>query len=174
MPDGFHYAAQQAVNAIQLGGFYVLLASSYVVVHGAIRRFNLAFGAVAAWAGTMSAGIAVALFDAVFWPPSVVLAAGIIAGTLSAAVAAQAVAVYAVAPIRNAPRLAVMIATLGAAIALEELMRLASRGDPVWLPASLMPGWLQGNIAIGEGSRRRGRASSRLPPHWRWRWRSRA
>ena len=151
MSNGFIYVAQQAANALQLGGFYVLLASAYVIVHGAIRRFNLAFGAVAAWAGTMAAGAAIALFDRVFWPPALILAAGLAIGTLCGALAAQAVGLYAVAPIRNAPRLSVMVATLGAAIALEEAMRIATGNEAIWLPPALLPVVLTGTFDLAEG-----------------------
>ena len=151
MSNGFSYIVQQGANAVQLGGFYVLLASSYVIVHGAIRRFNLAFGAVAAWAGTMTTGMAIALFDRVFWPPAAILAAGLAVGMLCGALAAQAVAVFAVAPIRNAPRLSVMVATLGAAIALEEGMRIATGNEAVWMPPGLLPAALTGTFDLADG-----------------------
>lgn len=126
------YLAQQLLNALQIGLFYALIAVAYVLFHGVTGRFNLAFGALAIWA----AYLALAVFESGLarrgLPVAAMLTLAVAAGVGGAAVLGRAVAAS-VRPILGMPPLAVLVATLGWAIALEEAVRLSAGNRELWL-----------------------------------------
>jgi len=130
---GALYFLQQCLNAVQVGAFYGLLAVAYVLIYGICNRINLAFGALAMWAGYLTvAGITIL---AVLSPLG--LAATIVLATLYA-VAGTAVLGYVVQhsvvrPLIRAVSLAMLIATVGLAIVLEEAVRIARDSRERWL-----------------------------------------
>ena len=126
------YGLQQILNALQVSAFYALLAVAYVLLHGVSNRFNLAFGAVATWAGYMTAGVILALSDATFWDTAPILglalgAALLVGGSLGA------LAGRVIVPLMRAPKHATLIATLGLALALEEAIRISTGSRDLWL-----------------------------------------
>ncbi len=126
------YLAQQGLNALQVSAFYLLIAVAYVLFHGIAGRFNLAFGALSMWAGYITvAGLAGASTGAL---PVVliVLLAGLYAATATGVLGAWIGRVVA-APLIRQPPLSMLIATIGVAICLEEVMRIAADSRELWV-----------------------------------------
>ncbi|MCP4326991.1 MAG: branched-chain amino acid ABC transporter permease [Alphaproteobacteria bacterium] len=127
------YVLQQCLNAVQVGAFYGLLAAAYVLIYGICNRINLAFGALAMWAGYMTvAGVTIlAALSPLGLAATIVFAAlYAIAGT---AVLGYGVQHSVVLPLIRASSLAMLIATVGLAITLEEVVRLARDSRERWL-----------------------------------------
>jgi branched-chain amino acid transport system permease protein len=127
------YFLQQCLNAVQVGAFYGLLAVAYVLIYGISNRINLAFGAFAMWAGYMTvAGVTIlAVLSPLGLAATIVLAAlYAVAGT---AVLGYVVQHSVVRPLIRAASLAMLIATVGLAIVLEEVVRMAMDSREHWL-----------------------------------------
>lgn len=132
-PADLLYFLQQCLNAVQVGSFYGLLAVAYVLVYAISGRINLAFGAIAMWGGQL---VVIGMLAATVWTPfalpgvliTAVLAA--LAGTTLIGTAAQFAVIR---PLVTRPSLAILIATIGLAIVLEELSRIASDSRENWI-----------------------------------------
>ena len=127
------YALQQLLNATQVAAFYGLLAVSYVLMHAITRRINFAFGALSIWASYTIVNVSMGLM--LIWPgrellPLLIGAAAAIAHTvLTGLVIERSV----VRPLVREPSLAMLAATLGLALGMEEAMRLANDSREKWL-----------------------------------------
>jgi branched-chain amino acid transport system permease protein len=127
------YALQQLLNATQVAAFYGLLAVSYVLIHAVTRRINFAFGALSIWASYTIVNVAMWLM--LYLPGQVLLpllagATVAIAHTVLTGVVIERMVVR---PLVREPSLAMLAATLGLALAMEELMRLANDSRERWL-----------------------------------------
>jgi branched-chain amino acid transport system permease protein len=127
------YLLQQTLNALQVSAFYALVAVAYVLFHGMTGRFNLAFGALAMWAGyLMVGGLGGLLWRSALPVGVLILAVGalaVLSTGLTGAVAGRLVA----RPLLRHPPLAMLVATIGVAIVLEEAMRLAAGSRELWI-----------------------------------------
>lgn len=135
LPPWAAYAAQQALGAAPRAAVYALLATSYALVYGLVGRINLAFGEVAAIAAA-ALGLTMAALASTFDAAPLLalplgLAAAIAAGAIHAAVAGH----FTFVRLRAAHPRSSLIATLGAALALMEYLRLAQGTRPNWLPS---------------------------------------
>ncbi len=133
VPGPLAYGLQMAVDGLPLAAIYGLLAAAYSLIYGLIGRINFAFGEMAAAGGYAAAIAALAM---VGWPPAPLLAG---AFALAAAVAsgwgfAAARAVF--IPLRRARGQQVLVATVGLALFLRELLRL-TQGDRSWMSPQL-------------------------------------
>lgn len=127
------YFLQQLLNAVQVSAFYGLLTVAYVLVYGITNRINLAFGAVAMWAGYLTiAGISVLTALTPLGIAAVVLFA-VLHALVATAALGLVIERLAVRPIVHASSLAMLIATIGVAIMLEEIMRIFNEGRERWL-----------------------------------------
>lgn len=127
------YFLQQCINAIMVGTSYGLLAVAYVLIYGITNRINLAFGAFAMWAGysfvlgalvvslMLPYGLAITLLAALAYAVGNTVVLGVV---LQRAVVRKLVRV---------DSLAMLVATIGLAIVLEEVMRIANSGRERWL-----------------------------------------
>jgi branched-chain amino acid transport system permease protein len=109
---------------------YALLAAAYSLIYGLVGRINLAFGALAATGGYAAAFGASLAHGA---PPGYVL---MTAGVLGVAVAAAWGATsgrWAFAPLAGASGQQTLVATVGLAIFLSELLRLTQGVRPNWV-----------------------------------------
>ena len=130
LPRGLVYGLQMAVDGLPLSTIYALLAAAYSLIYGLIGRINFAFGELAAAGGYAAAMAALALAGT---PPGPLLA---IAFVLAAAVAcawgfASARCVF--IPLRRARGQQVLVATVGLALFLQELLRLAQGDRSSWM-----------------------------------------
>jgi len=132
-PKGPLYLFQQILNAVKVSTFYALLAVAYVLVYGTAGRINLAFGATAMWSAYLTVGgisIVVAASTLTIGPTLVLAVVLAVAGTCALGFAAQHIVVR---PLRTHASLAILVATLGLSIVLEEVMRIASHSRDIWL-----------------------------------------
>jgi branched-chain amino acid transport system permease protein len=130
------YGLQQTINGGVVAAFYSLLAVAYALLHGVTRRIVLSFGEIAMY------GAFATIFLMFF---SLVMGHGVAAG-LAAAFALIAVATAVLGhvvqrivfdPLLKAPSQAIMIASIGVAIVLQECLRITSGGREQWLPPLL-------------------------------------
>jgi branched-chain amino acid transport system permease protein len=127
------YAIQQALNATQVAAFYGLLAVAYVLLHAITKRINFAFGALSVWASYTTVNVSMWLMlhmPGRVLPPLLIGAAVAIAHTVLTGLLIERVAVR---PLVREPSLAMLAATLGLALAMEETMRLANDSREKWL-----------------------------------------
>jgi branched-chain amino acid transport system permease protein len=128
------YFLQQVLNAFQVSAFYSLLAAAFVLLHGVANRINLAFGAFAMWSAYLTmAGITLATALWPFAAPALLLALGVAGAVLNTAALGLAVHRTVIAPLIRQPSLAMLIATIGTALVLEEIMRIANDSRERWL-----------------------------------------
>ena len=127
------YAAQIILNASVVSSLYGLLAVAYVLVHGITRRVNLAFGALSVWAGYLLINMALYLMlnfpGQTLWP-LLAAAAYAIAGTVALGTIIERSIVR---PLLRGGTLAMLTATLGLLIGLEETMRLMNNNADKWM-----------------------------------------
>lgn len=121
---------QQLVNGLQLGSLYALIALGYTMVYGIIKLINFAhgdlfmFGAyISAFTGTFLAGRG--LIGLAFIP-------AMLLSMIVTAVLGMSIEKIAYKPLRNKPRLSVLITALGVSLFLENFFALPS--EKVFFP----------------------------------------
>jgi len=129
LPPAVAYAAQQILNGLPLAAIYALLAVSYSLIYGLVGRINLAFGAIAA-AGGYAAAIGACLTAA--QPPATVLAVTLTFAAAAAAFWGVAASRWAFLPLHRAPGQQTLIASIGLALFMTELLRLAQGNRALW------------------------------------------
>lgn len=127
------YLLQQVLNALQVAGFYALIAVAYVLIHGVTNRINLAFGAIAMWGGSMTIAGFLLAGAALPYATALPLAFAILYGLVASLLAGIVIARFPVRPLAHQPGLAMLIATIGLAIVLEEMVRIASGSRELWM-----------------------------------------
>lgn len=126
---------QQAVNALTIGSIYALIALGYTMVYGVLRMINFAHGEMF-MLGAYAAFLVLALFadDAHAAGPFALVAAFVVA-----VVAVGGIGVlierFAYKPLRNSTRLAPMLSSLGASLALVAGMQILAGPQPVAFPS---------------------------------------
>jgi branched-chain amino acid transport system permease protein len=118
--------AQYVASGTVVGGIYAVIGLGFVIVFGATRIVNFAQGEVVALGALVLASLAA---RGVALP--LAFAAAVVAGAAAGALLERT----AVRPLRAAPPLTVLIATIGASIALRGLMLLGWGTDPLPVPA---------------------------------------
>jgi len=134
VPHAVAYGLQMAIDGLPLASIYALLAAAYSLVFSLIGRINFAFGEIAAAGGYAAAIAALAVAG---WPPAPLLTAAFV---LAAAVAAgwgfgSARAVF--IPLRHARGQQALVASVGLALFLRELLRLAQGDRAGWMAPQL-------------------------------------
>ncbi len=118
---------QQLINGISLGSIYALIALGYTMVYGIIKLINFAHGdiyMVGAYAGFFAASTLKLSFV-----PSLVFA------MVVAAVTGMVIERLAYRPLRQAPRIAVLITAIGISLFLEYFMVLVATPQTRTFPA---------------------------------------
>jgi branched-chain amino acid transport system permease protein len=136
LPPSIAYGAQQFINAIALSAVYALLATAYSLVYGITGRINLAFGEIAVLGAYGAIGAIAAL---VALGPDDPLAGIVVALAFAAAFSGLWSAVIGrqvIAPLHARHRLGqpILIATIGLAIAIQELLHLLQGVRDRWVP----------------------------------------
>jgi branched-chain amino acid transport system permease protein len=134
VPHAIAYGLQMALDGLPLASIYALLAAAYSLIYALIGRINFAFGEIAAAGGYAAAIAALAM---VGWPPAPLLIAafGLAAVVASAWGFASARVLF--IPLRQARGQQVLVATVGLAIFLRELLRLAQGDRSSWMSPQL-------------------------------------
>ncbi|HUR44032.1 MAG TPA: branched-chain amino acid ABC transporter permease [Aestuariivirga sp.] len=126
------YWLQQSINGLVLASLYVTLATAYALLQGITNRIILSFGDFATY-GSFAA-IYAALWALLGGSEGfAVMAVALVAGMVAAAALGSASHALVFAPIMRAPSQAVMIASIGVSIVLQEVMRLQSDARDQWL-----------------------------------------
>lgn len=117
---------QQLFNALSLGSLYALLAIGYTMVYGILRLINFAHGDIF-MLGTYMAFYAMTSFLLPWWaafPIAIIIT--IIFGLLVEKAAYK--------PLRNSPRMSIMISAIGASFLIENLAIVFFGGRPKSFP----------------------------------------
>jgi branched-subunit amino acid ABC-type transport system permease component len=127
------YWLQQAINCLVLASFYVTLATAYALLQGITNRIILSFGDFATYGAFAAVYAALwALLDGA--DGIAVVAIALFAGLTAAAALGRVSHALVFAPIIRGSGQAVMIASIGLSIVLQEVMRLQSDARDQWLP----------------------------------------
>jgi branched-chain amino acid transport system permease protein len=117
---------QQLINGLALGSVYALLALGYTMVYGIIQLINFAHGEIymiGAFAGFYSAStLKLPLIPTLL----VAMAVSALAGIIIEKVAYK--------PLRNSPRIALLITAIGVSLFLQNAMRLLVGSNPKPFP----------------------------------------
>ena len=139
------YWLQQAINCLVLASFYVTLATAYALLQGITNRIILSFGDFATYGAF--AAVYAALWALLDGEDGIaVVAIALLAGMTAAAALGRASHALVFAPIIRGPGQAVMIASIGLSIVLQEVMRLQSGARDQWLPPPF-----SGGIGLTDG-----------------------
>ena len=132
---------QHLVNALALGSLYALIAIGYTMVYGILRLINFAHGEIF-MLGAYIAFYAVTLFI-MPWGAAYIVALGL------TGVFGVAVERLAYRPLRNSPRISIMISAIGVSFLMQNLGILIFGGRPVPFP---VPQMFDNIIRFGEVS----------------------
>jgi branched-chain amino acid transport system permease protein len=133
-PHRLAYGLQMAVDGLPLASIYALLAAAYSLIYALIGRINFAFGEIAAAGGYAAAIAALAMLG---WPPAPLLTAAFVLAVAVAAAWGFASARALFIPLREARGQQVLVASVGLAIFLRELLRLAQGDRSSWMSPQL-------------------------------------
>lgn len=131
------YFIQQVLNGLHSGALYALLAFGYALTNGILHRTNLAYGALFAFCGQTMILAAVFGYQ-VLWltlPATIVFATALT--FVYAALASHLLARSLFEPLADRSPNAIAAATLGVALVLTELARIAANTHDVWLQPML-------------------------------------
>lgn len=117
---------QQLINGISLGSLYGLVAIGYTMVYGILRLINFAHGDLLMFAAYVAI-YSISLFTFPWYVsfPLAILATGLVGILLDRA---------AYKPLRNAPRISLLISAIGASFLLENLALVIIGGVPRAFP----------------------------------------
>src|SRR5262245_50947592 len=126
------YVVQQMVNASLVGALYSLLAVAYALLHGITNRIVLSFGDMATF-GAFAAIYAMMFMLANNWQTGLAIAAVFLIAAVSTAALGAVMQMGIFTPLVRSPTQAIMIASIGASITLQESLRVRSAGREQWL-----------------------------------------
>ena len=122
---------QQLLNGVVLGATYALFAVGFTLVFGVLRVIDLTYGVLVSVAGLLAWWLAAAGLPLVAILPLVCVACGVLAVGLQAVLLTRLRR-------RDAPEMASLMVTLGAALTLYAVLSAVSGPDIRRLPATLM------------------------------------
>lgn len=131
------YLLQQVLNGLHIGAIYAALAFGYALTNGVVHRTNLSFGALFAFSGQTAILAAVFGWHALWLTLPATVALGAAVGVGFALLVACVLARSVFSRLAERSPNAVVTATLGVAIALMELGRIAAETRDFWLPPLL-------------------------------------
>ena len=132
---------QHLINGLSLGSLYALIAIGYTMVYGILRLINFAHGDV------FMLGAYLVFYGMIFTPfPwwAVMILAAALTGLFGIVLERLAYA-----PLRNAPRINVLISAIGASFLMENLAILVFGGRPRAFP---VPAFMEHIVRIGRVS----------------------
>lgn len=132
---------QQIINGISLGSIYALIALGYTMVYGILRLINFAHGDI------YMLGAFIGFFALGSW--NMPFAIGLIIAMLLTAIIGILVEKLAYKPLRNAPRISLLITAIGVSFLLENIMVLLVGATPRAFPQKISTEvYLIGNIIV--------------------------
>ena len=128
MESGFlHQLVQQLINGISLGSIYALIALGYTMIYGILKLINFAHGDIY-MLGAYIGFVCTSILKLSFLP-------ALIISMIGAALAGMVIERVAYRPMRNAPRIAILITAIGVSFFLENVMILFASPQPRTFPA---------------------------------------
>ena len=137
----------QALNGLQLGAIFALVALGYSMVYGIISLLNFAHGDVI-MVGAYAAWLIMVNLTAIGLPIWLVSAIAIVIAIATSVLLGMGIEKVAYAPLRQAPRLSLLITAIGVSYLLENLAQLVIGSGGKRVPAIINIG----TIEIGEFS----------------------
>jgi len=135
---GFTEFMQQMVNGFSLGSMYALIAIGYTMVYGVLRLINFAHGDI------MMVGAFLGFFGmAVLGLPFV---AAVLLAVIGAAMLGMLTDKVAYKPLRDAPKISLLITAIGISFFLQNIFNVFFGGTPRAFP---VPGYMEEIIRIG-------------------------
>lgn len=131
------YFLQQLLNGFHSAALYALLAFGYVLTNGVLHRTNLAHGPVFAFAGQTAILVAVFGWQVLWLTLPATVALGIVVAFLYAGLIGKVLSRSVFNRLAARSPNAIVVATLGVAITLMELARIAADTRDFWLPPML-------------------------------------
>lgn len=124
----FSVFLQHLANGISLGSLYALLAIGYTMVYGILRLINFAHGEIFMFGAYMAFYLMTTSFMAIPWVLAIIIA---IAITVAFGIIVEKLAY---SPLRNQPRISVMISAIGASFLIQNLGIVIFGGRPKAFP----------------------------------------
>lgn len=124
----FSVFLQHLANGISLGSLYALLAIGYTMVYGILRLINFAHGEIFMFGAYMAFYLMTATFLAIPWYLAIFIAIII---TICFGMLVEKLAY---SPLRNQPRISVMISAIGASFLIQNLGIVVFGGRPKAFP----------------------------------------
>ncbi len=121
---------QQLVNGVQLGAVYSLIALGYTMVYGVLRLINFAHGDIYMVGAYLAYYTSMVWFNRADMNPYVLLGLMLIIAMVGCATLGVIVERLAYRPLRNAPRISVLITAVGVSLFLEYSGRLVFQTSP--------------------------------------------
>ncbi|HYE76117.1 MAG TPA: branched-chain amino acid ABC transporter permease [Blastocatellia bacterium] len=125
---------QQLVNGVSLGAIYALIALGYTMIYGVLRFINFAHGDVfmiGAYVGFFAAGIISAIFPIGSIPAAIFV---IVSSMVVCAALGALIEFLAYKPLRQRPKLTVLITAIGVSLFLEYVAQLVFGATPRGYP----------------------------------------
>lgn len=127
------YLLQQLMNAVPISALYAALSFGYALAFGMMRRPDITYGALFAFAGQVFLLFAHIGWNRLFLILPATLALAAAASFLYTAGAGWSIARHVLRPLYGASANAVIVASLALVILLSEIMRLSMNSRELWL-----------------------------------------
>lgn len=137
------YGLQQAMNGVTVAASYCMLAVAYALLHGITGRIVLSFGEIATF-GAFTVAYSAILFTYHNLPLPLAMLLTFVAGAAAAVGLGHIVQRQVFAPLMRSPGQAVMIASIGVSIIVQEILRIETRARDQWLPPVLSTPAIEG------------------------------
>jgi branched-chain amino acid transport system permease protein len=118
-----HQLIQQLINGLSVGATYALIALGYTMVYGVLRLINFAHGDVY-MVGAVTGFFVANWVVKQHWPPAVGLPLVFVGSIVVSALVGFLIEFFAYRPLRNRPRLVLLITAIGVSLLLENLAQL--------------------------------------------------
>lgn len=127
---------RQLINGLSIGSVYALVALGYTMVYGIVKLINFAHGDII-MVGSYAVLLAMNYAGCPFW-------LSILISFVFCAVLGVVTEKVAYKPLRNAPRISVLITAIGVSIFLQNLFMLIFKANPIPFPSVI-----KGSLNIG-------------------------
>jgi len=121
---------QQLVNGVQLGAVYALIALGYTMVYGVLRLINFAHGDIYMVGAYLSYYTSMVWLDRTAYNPYFLLILMLVVAMAGCALLGVTIERLAYRPLRNAPRISVLITAVGVSLFIEYSGRLVFQTSP--------------------------------------------
>ena len=133
---------EQTINGLQTGSIYALIALGYTMVYGIVRLINFAHGDILMIGAY---GLLMAVSNGMPFIPALILS------IIFCAILGVLIDFFAYKPLRNAPKISVLITAIGMSFLLESLALIIFGADPKVIDTKYIPAFLSGNNQINWG-----------------------